>query len=443
MATTTAANNNDAPLYNLKAVVMETGLKPPTIRAWERRYGMPQPQRTAGGHRQYSQRDIETLKWLVARQAEGISISHAVELWRTLDAQGEDPLAELDPMAISEPVKTVLPQLGHEIADLRQAWVEACLSFDRATAEQVLARAFALFPPEVVSVELLQAGLSTVGELWYEGDISVQQEHFTSAMSVQRLEMLIASAPPPMRLERIIVASAQDDYHVFSPLLLTYLLRRRGWDVLYLGADVPAAELEETVAQTRPQMLIISTQLLSTAASLMDITSALAGYDLLIGYGGLVFNMLPQLKERIPAHYLGPTIEGAVGIVERLIQQQKAPPLIEPPDALHSQALEQFERRRSLIESHVWNSFAAAGKPTDQLAEINLELAGIITAMLKFADSDILSHDMEWIHYLMTSYRLPESEIHDYIAAYHEGANVHLGEPAQMVIDWLGDLANG
>ena len=49
-------------VYNIKAVVLETGLKPPTIRAWERRYGLPSPQRTEGGHRQYTQRDIDTLK---------------------------------------------------------------------------------------------------------------------------------------------------------------------------------------------------------------------------------------------------------------------------------------------------------------------------------------------------------------------------------------------
>jgi DNA-binding transcriptional MerR regulator len=41
---------DDAPTFNLKAVVRETGLKPDTIRAWERRYGLPHPKRTAGGH---------------------------------------------------------------------------------------------------------------------------------------------------------------------------------------------------------------------------------------------------------------------------------------------------------------------------------------------------------------------------------------------------------
>ncbi len=47
------------PAYNLKVVLKETGLAADTLRAWERRYGLPMPQRTAGGHRLYSQRDIE------------------------------------------------------------------------------------------------------------------------------------------------------------------------------------------------------------------------------------------------------------------------------------------------------------------------------------------------------------------------------------------------
>ncbi len=64
--------NDDTPIYNLKAVVQETGLKPDTLRAWERRYGsLPEPNRTGGGHRLYSQQDINTLKWLLARQDEG------------------------------------------------------------------------------------------------------------------------------------------------------------------------------------------------------------------------------------------------------------------------------------------------------------------------------------------------------------------------------------
>src|SRR5512136_1749725 len=84
--------SNDLPTFNLKAVVRETGLKPDTIRAWERRYGVPKPRRTSGGHRLYSQRDIDLLKWMNARQHEGMSISRIVDLWKSLEAEGKDPL---------------------------------------------------------------------------------------------------------------------------------------------------------------------------------------------------------------------------------------------------------------------------------------------------------------------------------------------------------------
>ena len=78
---------NGTPIFNLKAVVQETGLKPDTLRAWERRYGLPEPQRTASGHRLYTQRDIAILKWLIDRQVEGLSISRAVALWHELTSE--------------------------------------------------------------------------------------------------------------------------------------------------------------------------------------------------------------------------------------------------------------------------------------------------------------------------------------------------------------------
>ena len=88
------------PAYNLKVVLKETGLAADTLRAWERRYGLPVPQRTQGGHRLYSERDIHTIKWLMARQAEGLSISRAVDLWNENLASGLDPLAGLAPLAL-------------------------------------------------------------------------------------------------------------------------------------------------------------------------------------------------------------------------------------------------------------------------------------------------------------------------------------------------------
>ena len=312
------------PIYNIKAVVKHTGLNPATIRAWERRYGLPNPRRTEGGHRQYSQRDIETLNWLVARQDEGMSISHAIELWRSYVDKGEDPLLG-EMSVILEPVtQPVIPVIGERVEKLRQTWISACLTFDRLAAERVLARAFALFPPEVVCIEILQKALAEIGGRWYEGEVTVQQEHFASALSIQRLEMLIAAAPPPTRPERVIMATAPGDYHVFSPLLLTYLLRRQGWNVIYLGGDVPAEEMESTIDYVQPELVVISAQLLQTAATLKEVALSLNDQGIMVAYGGLVFNQMPGLRQLMPGHFLDQTLEGAVQKAAELIARRPA-----------------------------------------------------------------------------------------------------------------------
>ena len=133
---TARAEDLDAPLYNLNVVVKKTGLKPPTIRAWEKRYGLPRPERTTGGHRQYSQRDIDTLNWLITRQEEGMSISHAVKLWRTLNNQGDDPLYDPEPILTKDTDQATFRQTSAVVANLRDECVYAWLSFDRVNAEQ-------------------------------------------------------------------------------------------------------------------------------------------------------------------------------------------------------------------------------------------------------------------------------------------------------------------
>ena len=76
-----------APVFNTKAVARETGVPPDTFRAWERRYGIPCPQRTPGGHRLYSERDIAIIRWLRDRTAEGVNISHAIMLLTSVTDQ--------------------------------------------------------------------------------------------------------------------------------------------------------------------------------------------------------------------------------------------------------------------------------------------------------------------------------------------------------------------
>ncbi len=69
-------------VYNTRAVVQRTGVPADTIRAWERRYGVPAPQRSAGNQRLYTEQHIATVAWLRDRTREGLTISQAVSLLR-------------------------------------------------------------------------------------------------------------------------------------------------------------------------------------------------------------------------------------------------------------------------------------------------------------------------------------------------------------------------
>jgi methanogenic corrinoid protein MtbC1 len=435
----TSTPNGSTAVYNIKAVVMETGLKPPTIRAWERRYGLPSPRRTDGGHRQYSQRDIDTLKWLIARQEEGMSISHAIELWRSMVDSQQDPLHEemLLVDTARPPVKIVQ---GTQLEEFQAAWVDACKAFDRQQAEAVLAQAFSVFAPETVCVQILQKGLAAVGDGWYEGEATIQQEHFTSALATQKLETLIAATPSPTRPERIIAAAAPGDFHTFSPLLLTFMLRRQGFDVIYLGADVPATELQETIEQVKPQLIILSAQLMHTAAALLELTSAIDLDQVMLAYGGLAFNYSAELRRRFPGHFLGRDLEGAVDAVSELLARRPATPGVVAPSEDYRRALAQFKTRRSFIDYHIWSTFIATNKSTVDLNSINVDMAQSITAALKLGDIYFLGDEIGSMEHLLMGYRLSRQSLIDYISAYHQAVKVHLAESAPFLVDWLSGL---
>ena len=159
-----ARDSSTDAIYNLKAVVAETGVTSHALRAWERRYGLPQPGRTEAGHRVYSRHDIDLILWLVARQEEGLRIGQAVSLWRSLQEDGLDPLAA---MHISER-ETKVPH-GDKMVDFRREWVSACLAFDEHLADELVTRALAAYPLEMVVSQVIREGIAQIGQGWWEG----------------------------------------------------------------------------------------------------------------------------------------------------------------------------------------------------------------------------------------------------------------------------------
>lgn len=91
------SDQDQYPKYGIHAAGRLTGLKPGTLRAWERRYGIPSPGRRPNGHRLYTEYDIRLVRWLRAQTNAGLTIGRAVDFLQHLYARGEDPIAHLPP----------------------------------------------------------------------------------------------------------------------------------------------------------------------------------------------------------------------------------------------------------------------------------------------------------------------------------------------------------
>lgn len=282
-----------APVFNTKAVARETGVPADTFRAWERRYGVPQPQRTAGGHRLYSERDMAIIRWLRDRTDEGVNISHAVMLLtNTLDTSAEEPASHTE----SRSLELLVDEL-----------VQALLEFDHQQAERLVSEAFSLYPFELVLVEVIQPAMIEVGERWHRNEINVAVEHFATQFVRRKLAGLMNVFEGSSHRATIIVGCAPGELHDLGALMSSLFLLRRGWHVVYLGPQVPLVDLLETVGTLKPSLVCLSASTIDTALELATVAKALreAHPQVHFGYGGRIFNLNPELCRAVSGIFLG------------------------------------------------------------------------------------------------------------------------------------------
>jgi len=427
------------PAYNLKVVLKETGLPADTLRAWERRYGLPVPQRTQGGHRLYSERDIHTIKWLMARQAEGLSISRAVDLWNEHIASGADPLAGLAPSALTtlQTSPAILAMQETTLDAMRTNWVTACLNFSEMTAEQTLNQAFSMFPVEAVCVEVLQKGMSEIGNKWYENQVSVQQEHFASGLAMRRLDALLIASPAPSRPQTILVGCPANEWHTFTPLMLSLFLRRRGFNVIYLGANVPADRFEETVQAVRANLVILVSQTLASAATLQQTALTLTSKKIAVGYGGRIFNVQPEITKRISGHHLGNDVSASLEEVEHILSGKRKSIHVQPASQEYVAAYQFFISKRADIELTLKSLINPLAVSSEGFQTGIQFLGDNIVAALHLGDMNYVSDEMNWVKFLLHAYQRPDEELISFMDAYAQAVNKHINGSSKPIYEWL------
>lgn len=231
--------------YRIKTVSERTGIPKNTLIAWERRYSIVQPERTASGYRVYSDADIELLHKIKSLVDQGYKISEACALVRKAQQR-------------QGPVSGQVSADGDGLDDLRARLLDRLVEYDRQGADRVVQRLL-LVPYETAATRVYFPLLEEVGDRWEKGNLSIAQEHFATSFCRQQLLMMIhAVQTDSPTAPEVVCAAAAGELHELGLLGLALRLSLSGVRVTYLGADVPVSELVKVVKNRKPVGVCVS-----------------------------------------------------------------------------------------------------------------------------------------------------------------------------------------
>ncbi len=308
---------DETPIYTMKTVVQQTGITPTTLRAWERRYGILQPDRSDGGYRLYSEQDIALLRWLKGQVESGVNIGRAVALLELKRHEIETtpvtmPFAGngMRFKATAEPEVALSPSSMRTADTITQELLDVLLHFCETRAGTILSEAFALYPVEVVTENIMVPALVQASERWQHGTASLVQANFVTSFLRQKVTSLFAAYTQPASGPLAVTASAPDEWHDIGILLVSLALRRNGWRVLYLGPNVPLAQLARELPDLKPELVCLSATTAESGRHLLtaaDLLMHLPQPHPRFVFGGRAFNQEPDLREQFSEAFLGHT----------------------------------------------------------------------------------------------------------------------------------------
>jgi len=233
------------PLHSIQQAAERSGLTPFVIRAWERRYGVVSPDRTGTNRRKYTEGEIERLTLLRKATQSGhrigeiakLSNDQLKELIRATDSAPAGVLDQrLSPDAEKSSAKT------HALRAVREA-LSAIGDLDTTALETCLETTSLRLGVHGALIHLIAPLAREVGELWAEGELTTAHEHFASEIICR----FLARQPRAFALDPnaplMVAATPAGQLHEVGAAIVSALARDFGWRVLYLGANLPAADI--------------------------------------------------------------------------------------------------------------------------------------------------------------------------------------------------------
>jgi DNA-binding transcriptional MerR regulator/methylmalonyl-CoA mutase cobalamin-binding subunit len=235
-----AGTESQAGTLPIRTVSAMTGVNPVTLRAWERRYGLIRPQRTASGHRLYSRDDVDLIQEVVRQLDAGINVSQVRIQAASEPAARPRAAPTADPW--SEPLRRMHVAIGQ---------------FDEAAVERVYEEALSLYPMDVVINRLIVPLMRELGQRWEQGTGMVAEEHFFVVYLRNKLGARLHHRGPGSGM-RLLAACLPGERHENGLLLFALAAQERDYRIVLLGADMPLEELPRAASRARSEAIVLS-----------------------------------------------------------------------------------------------------------------------------------------------------------------------------------------
>ena len=228
-------------LYPISTVSELTGVNVVTLRAWERRYGIIEPNRSEGGRRLYSDADVERIQTVLDMLDEGMTISGVAEALRRAERQDEGVAIPGGPW----------PQYIDEM-------IQAIAGFDDIRLEATYTQVMSLYPIDVVTERLLTPLLQALGDRWQSQQGTVAEEHFFSVFMRNKLGARFHHRNLRNTGPKLVAACLPGESHEFGLLLFSLMAHSHGYRITLLGANLPLEELPTVVQRSGSDGIILS-----------------------------------------------------------------------------------------------------------------------------------------------------------------------------------------
>lgn len=228
--------------YKIKDLETLTGIKSHTIRIWEKRYGILEPERTETKIRTYSDTDLKEILNVAILNKNGWKISHIADL------PSEERKAKVIDLHSKDDNNIHFEKLLLALIELDENTFLETINF--------LTEKYGL---EAMFTEHLIVFLERIGVMWITGTIQPGQEHFISHLIRQKLVAAIAGLPvPSSKGKKVILFLPENEWHELGLLFYHYVLRSKGVYTFYLGQSLPYDSLIECVEKLKPEAVVTS-----------------------------------------------------------------------------------------------------------------------------------------------------------------------------------------